>query len=152
MNNNNLFSMENLIVAGITLVVVVIAVLIHHEVLNTMYRRLPKLGRRSRRRMFLLIVVILAVHTVEIWLFASAYWILLGPLELGTWAGRMSPDVFNLIYFSAAAYTTAGWGDVAVVGPVRLLAGVESLLGLVLIAWSASFTFWELKRSWDDNK
>ncbi|HEX7046749.1 MAG TPA: ion channel [Gammaproteobacteria bacterium] len=152
MNNNSLFSAENLIVAGITLVVVVVAVLIHHEVLNTLYRRLPTLGRRARRRMFLLTGVILAVHVFEIWLFASAYWLLLGYLDFGTWVGRTSPDIFNFVYFSAAAYTTAGWGDVVVEGPARILAGMESLLGLVLITWSASFTFWELKRSWDDNK
>ncbi|HEX7031341.1 MAG TPA: ion channel [Gammaproteobacteria bacterium] len=149
MNDNGLFSAGNAIVVAVTLVAVTIAVVIHHEALNALYRRLPTLGRRPRRRMFLLSGAILAVHTVEIWLFAAAYWILLAPLELGGWAGKAPPDMFNLIYFSAAAYTTAGWGDVVVEGPVRILAGMESLLGLVLITWSASFTFWELKRSWD---
>lgn len=151
MSGNSLFSAENFIAAIVTLGVVAIAVVVHHEVLDRLYHHLPTLGRQPRRRMFLLVGVILAVHTVEIWLFGGAYLLMLGH-GLGTWVGRAPPDVFNLIYFSAAAYTTAGWGDVVVGGPVRLLAGMESLLGLVLITWSASFTFGEMKRTWDDNK
>jgi hypothetical protein len=36
------------------------------------------------------------------------------------------------------------------VGAVRFLADVESLLGLVLITWSASFTFIEMQKFWRD--
>jgi hypothetical protein len=33
-------------------------------------------------------------------------------------------------------------------GSVRLLAGVEALNGLLLIAWSASFLYLEMERYW----
>ncbi len=33
-------------------------------------------------------------------------------------------------------------------GAIRLLAGTEALTGLVLIAWSASFTYLEMARHW----
>jgi hypothetical protein len=33
---------------------------------------------------------------------------------------------------------------------MRLIAGVESLNGLVLIGWSASFTYLEMARFWEN--
>ena len=43
---------------------------------------------------------------------------------------------------------TLGLGDLSPVGTVRLLAGTESLTGLLLITWSASFTYLEMSRMW----
>ena len=49
---------------------------------------------------------------------------------------------------------TLGLGDLSPVGTVRLLAGMESLTGLLLITWSASFTYLEMSRVWacDDSE
>jgi hypothetical protein len=33
-------------------------------------------------------------------------------------------------------------------GPVRLLSGVEALNGLMLIGWSASFTYLTMEKFW----
>lgn len=41
---------------------------------------------------------------------------------------------FNPLYFSVITFTTIGYGDYAPVGWLRFFAGVEGLLGLVLIA------------------
>lgn len=147
--DGGLLAADNLFVALVTLVVMVLAVLLHHEVLNTLYHRLPALGERTRLRMLLLLLTTMTVHTVEIWLFGGAYWFLLGQ-GMGRLTTNTEPDLFDLLYFSASTYTTAGYGDVVVEGPVRILAGTEALMGLVLITWSASFTYSELRRSWDD--
>ena len=53
-------------------------------------------------------------------------------------------------YFSAMTFTTVGFGDVYPLVPVRFLAGTETLTGLVLVTWSASFTFLEMARFWRD--
>ena len=47
-------------------------------------------------------------------------------------------------------FSTVGSADVYLVGPVRFLSGTEALAGLVLITWSASFTFLEMQRFWRD--
>jgi hypothetical protein len=39
-------------------------------------------------------------------------------------------------------------GDPDARGPLRLIAGVKSLNGLVLIGWSASFTYLAMEKSW----
>ena len=53
-------------------------------------------------------------------------------------------------YFSAMTFTTVGFGVVYPLVPVRFLAGTEALTGLVLVTWSASFTFLEMARFWRD--
>jgi hypothetical protein len=45
-------------------------------------------------------------------------------------------------------FTTVGAADAHVSGPIRFLFGTESLAGLLLITWSASFTFLEMERFW----
>ena len=41
-----------------------------------------------------------------------------------------------------------GFGDVYPVGQMRLLAGIEALTGLLMISWTASFTYLEMGRHW----
>lgn len=51
-------------------------------------------------------------------------------------------------YFSIASYTTLGLSDIIPSGDIRIVAGLESLNGLVLVSWSASFTYWVMERLW----
>lgn len=58
--------------------------------------------------------------------------------------------IFAHVYFSFTTYTSLGYGDIVPVGPARFIAGLESLMGLVLIAWTASFTYFEMTLYWED--
>jgi len=67
-------------------------------------------------------------------------------------AAMAGPGGFSIgicMYFSAETYTSLGFGDITPVGPIRLLAGIEALNGLLLIGWSASFTYIAMERFWD---
>jgi hypothetical protein len=37
-------------------------------------------------------------------------------------------------------------------GAIRIMVGPQALLGFVLITWSASFTFIEMQRYWNDRR
>jgi len=76
-------------------------------------------------------------------LYVLGTWLADGSL---TWSARFS--LSTCIYFSAETFTSLGFGDLTPVGPVRLLAGVEALNGLLLIGWSASFTYISMERFW----
>lgn len=52
------------------------------------------------------------------------------------------------LYFSAETYTTLGYGDVLPHGDLRLLAGLEALNGMLLIGWTASYTYLSMERFW----
>ncbi|MGH9929827.1 MAG: potassium channel family protein, partial [Pyrinomonadaceae bacterium] len=54
------------------------------------------------------------------------------------------------LYFSTETYTSFGYGDVIPSGDLRMVAGVEALNGLLLIGWSASYTYIAMVRFWSD--
>ncbi len=75
-------------------------------------------------------------------------YLLLDKLKIGDFAGMAQHDFVDYVYFSIVAYSTLGLGDVAPIGGIRLIAGVESLNGLVLVGWSASFTYLVMEAFW----
>lgn len=139
----------NAVVGAATLLVVAGAVLLHYEGLGALagrYARTP--ARLGRRAVLQVILWLLVLHVAEIWLFGFAYWGLLQVAHTGSVAGVHALGLLDAVYLSAVTFTTVGFGDLAPVGPIRFLAGTEALSGLVLITWSASFTYLEMSRHW----
>jgi hypothetical protein len=81
--------------------------------------------------------------------FALAYYVLRDSLGLGSLAGQFRDVFSSYLYFSAETYTSLGLGDVYPVGQIRMVVGVEALTGLLMISWTASFTYLEMSRYWD---
>ncbi len=128
--------------------IVGLCVVLHYEVLSLSNRYLPVLSQRRRPRVLILICVVLLAHVTEIWLFGSGYYLLAGNPQFGRLAGLEATGLPEFVYFSAMTYTTVGFGDVVPVGAIRFIAGVEAVTGLVMITWSASYTFVEMQRDW----
>lgn len=132
-----------------TIGVISLIIALHYEVLRNCIRFLPAVTSRRRRRVVFLILVILLTHGVEIWLFGIAYWILLRHDAFGWIDGSSELSVLiDYVYYSSMVYTTVGFGDLVPHGPIRFMSGMEALTGLVMITWSASFTFLEMQRDW----
>jgi Ion channel len=132
-----------------TLAVISLIIAVHYEVLRNCLRFLPTLTRTRRQRVIFLILIILATHAIEIWLFGIAYFILLRHEGFGLLTGPASiVTLLDHVYYSAMVYTTVGFGDLVPEGPIRFMTGMEALTGLVMITWSASFTFLEMQRDW----
>ncbi len=129
-------------------VLVLSSVLIHYETLRLVWRRLPRLTLPPRRRILVVIVALFAAHTVEVWLHAFAFYLLTDHFGIGTFGGHFGANFEDYLYFSTVTYTSLGFGDVYPLGGLRLIAGVETLTGLVMIAWSASFTYLAMERFW----
>ena len=53
-------------------------------------------------------------------------------------------------YFSAVAYTSLGFGDIYPTGDLRVVVAYTTVTGLLMMAWSAAFTFHAMQRYWDD--
>lgn len=133
----------------VTLIVISIIIGVHYEVLRNCIRLLPAVAHRRRRRVVFLILVIMLTHAVEIWIFGLAYYFSLSWDTFGTIEGSIGLlELIDYVYFSAMVYTTVGFGDLIPDGPIRFMAGMEALTGLVMITWSASFTFLEMQRDW----
>ena len=135
----------------VTFGVIAVVIGLHYEVLRACIQFLPTLSHR--RRVVILIFVILFTHAVEIWLFAFSYYGLLHFDMFGSIAGTVAIDTLvDHAYFSGMVYSTVGFGDVVPTGPIRFMAGMEALTGLVMITWSASFTFLEMQRDWPHDR
>ncbi|MBE0509650.1 MAG: potassium channel family protein [Chromatiales bacterium] len=147
----DLITKAHYIVLFFTTVIVVVAVMLHYEVSLALTRWVAKTNLNHRRRILILVFGLLLLHIAEIWLFGVSSWFLvqvMGAGEIREVLGQNNFDLFDYIYFSAVTYTTVGYGDMWATGPVRFLYGSQSLVGLVLITWSASLTFIEMQRHW----
>ncbi len=101
-----------------------------------------------RLRIVIGLVGALTAHVLEVLVFAFAYYFLDKSEQYGELIGSVSGTLSDCIYFSFSSYTSLGYGDVIPTGALRYIAGVEALLGLVLIAWTASFMYVEMQRFW----
>ena len=132
---------------------VFITVLIHYEVLRLISEIIPKLTIQPRLRILVVIYGAFFAHTLEVWLFAAAYHFLNNHLILGSFHGLTpAAHFYDFVYFSAVVYTSLGFGDILPQGHMRLLVGVEGLTGLLMIGWSASFTYLMMEKLWLDHR
>lgn len=141
---------EHLLVAVVAVAVSALAVVIHYEGLHALARHYTQRPpRRSRRAMLKIMFALVTLHIVEIWGFGLAYWALLKVPQVGSIHGEHGVDnVFDAVYLSATTFSTLGFGDLAPIGAIRLVSGMEAVVGLLLITWSASFTYFEMSRLW----
>lgn len=133
-----------------TAISVMICVVIHYEGLRILSATLPAPNRSHRRRIVTLVVALMVLHITEIWVFAAWYFVSQMFDGYGTFAGLDNLGLLDSVYYSAAVFTTLGFGDIVPEGPIRFTTGVEAVCGLTLIAWSASYTLMEMLKSWDD--
>ena len=143
-----------LIAAFITASLVFITVLIHYEVLRLISEIIPKLTFiQPRLRILVVIYGAFFAHTLEVWLFAAAYYLLNTYLALGSFHGlATAAHFYDFLYFSVVVYTSLGFGDILPQDHIRLIAGVEALTGLLMIGWSASFTYLMMEKLWLDHR
>ena len=129
-------------------VMVLLTVTIHYEGLQLISKILARWNLGGRRAIVLAILSLFALHTVEVWLYAAAYLVASALPPGGGFGGEFAGHWNDYLYFSAVSYTSLGLGDVYPQGGMRLIAGVEALNGLMLIAWSASFSYLMMERLW----
>lgn len=132
----------------ITILLVLVSVAMHYEALRLTSGIIPRLVFHPQRRILLILLVTLFVHVLSIALFAVSYFVVGEYFNLGSLRGDFQIEPLDYFYFSATTYTTLGIGDVTAQGPMRIIAAMESLAGLVLISWSATFTYMHMERFW----
>lgn len=131
------------------MLLVLMTVLIHYECLRMISISVPRLVMPPRLRIVLVVIGVFFAHTVEVWCYAIAYYLLADRLGIGTFGGEFHFGFADYLYFSTVSYTSLGLGDVYPLGGMRLITGVEALNGLVLIGWSASFTYLMMQEFWN---
>jgi Ion channel len=132
----------------ITAGTVVGCVYLHLGALALLWSSYPRLVSVMRHFVGVMILGVFIAHFLEIALFAAATVAL---AELGaadTPGGGLDLGRFDALYYSATSYTTTGGPPLPTV-PLRLLTVAETLTGVILIAWTASFLLMVMRRQWD---
>ena len=117
-------------------VIICATVVIHIGGLMAVTRAIGWIGDRIRLQghrnrivgMVTTVLGIFCVITVEVWLWAGAFFAL-----------AIFPDFETALYFSIVSFCTLGYGDVLPAHPWRILAALEGVNGFLLIGWSTAY-------------
>lgn len=126
---------------------------LHLSVMQYLARLIYNREDEFKHPMLIVVFSLFAAHLAEVMIYAAGL-ALLEAAGAGSLGGAIVGGrdwFFDHFYFSIASYTTLGIGDILPTGGIRIVAGVEALNGLVLVAWSASFTYLVMERLWGRN-
>ncbi|MEE9423851.1 MAG: ion channel [Methylococcales bacterium] len=112
----------------------------HVSALNKATPLISQIGsQKSFYKKLLITSYILLIHFAEIIMFGILFFMLVKIDGAGEVIG--AEYIRDYFYFSAANYTSLGYGDLYPQGYIRIFSGVEALVGLIMIGWTAAFTF-----------
>jgi hypothetical protein len=134
---------------AISTFLIITTTILYYEVLRFTWSALPKLSISPRNRMVFVVLSIFAGHTIAVWIYGVAYWVMVNHLGMGSLGNDTDIGFLTYVYFSAETYSSLGIGDIYPEGSLKFIAGVEVLNGLVLIGWSVSFTYLAMEKFWD---
>ena len=129
---------------------VISTTVLHYEVLRFLNTWLPALLMPDRAKLVVVILAAFVAHVIEMAVYGATLYALVVWGGLGELQGSPEFSLMACMYFSAETYTSLGFGDLTPVGPIRLHAALEALNGLLLIGWSASFTYISMEKFWHD--
>ena len=122
----------------------------HHFSLGGLMRVVPAWVFGSRIKPLVLFAGMAVVHFVEIALLAAV----MATLSASIWPDSYSPGfdagAMDYLFLSASMFTTLGYADFQLEGPMRLIGAGISLLGFMTLTWSATFLYAMCSSAWHD--
>jgi hypothetical protein len=124
--------LDQLILATILVMAIVIIHLCGLAILTRLLRSHSRVLRSVRIMPLTLLagatIGIIAIHTIEIWLYAAAY--------LGVGAFRRFEDA---LYFSTSTYAAIGYGDMLLPPKWRVFGVIEGPVGVIMLGLSTAY-------------
>ena len=121
-----------------TVILVALSIKIHGLTLNYLSQNTSK--KFIYKDFIKISVFLIGSHLFQIILFAFYYYMSYqADADQNLFGGNLSGSFLDFFYYSINCYTTLGTGDIFANGSMRIATGLEALIGLVLIAWTATF-------------
>lgn len=141
-----------LIAATASVLLISLTILVFYELLRAAWLRKDRFANKPRSMIYHLVVAIFAAHTVCVWLYGLAYWLMIDWWGIGSLDSSVGRHVLagepasferllTCVYFSVTCYSSLGFGDLTPGGAIRMLSGIEAVNGLLLIGWSVTYTY-----------
>ncbi len=121
----------------ISLVLVIATIGIHKKAITIIDKKVLD----HKNPQYIVVLGLFFAHLIESLLFAVGYYVSAYYLTIGSLLSESIVSIREYLYFSLVTYTSLGLGDIRPVGELRLIAGTEALIGLLMIGWSASYLF-----------
>ncbi|MGJ3231202.1 MAG: hypothetical protein ACFE0P_05345 [Oceanicaulis sp.] len=122
----------------------------HHFSLGGLMRILPAWVYRHRIKPLVIFGGMAVVHFVEIALLGAV----IAGLSHSQWPDSFSPGFgegyMDYLFLSATLFTTLGYADFQLEGPMRMIGAGVSLLGFMTLTWSATFLYAMCSSAWHD--
>lgn len=141
---------QYLVTIGAAVSVVASCNYVHFRALRRLARHYSGPACPTKRPMLWIMATIFLLHLLEVGLYAMVIWALANA-GFGSMSGAVHDPLRSMpadFYLSISSYTSLGIGDIVPQGSLQVIVGVEALHGLILIAWSASFTYLMMERLW----
>ena len=142
-------------ISAISGLLVIASCMAYYELMYFIWHMVDNIKLPHRLKMFLVLVCIFFVHIVTVLVYGGLYYWMMrhdyGYLFHTSTQAHVH-DLSEYIYFSVVTYSSLGMDDVLPSGRVRFLSGAEVLNGMVLIAWSASYTYISMEKFWHVRK
>ena len=91
-------------------------------------RNTRALSLRGAWMTLLIVLALIAAHFLEIWLFGFLYYLV-----------DATVGFKEALYVSTISYSTVGYNDAYITPDWRMVAALESILGVILLGWSTAF-------------
>lgn len=117
-----------------------------YECFRIASRYIRKKTFSPRFTMFSTITVAFIAHAISIIIYACIYWILIHYFNFSGIEGNIENHFLTYLYFSATTYSSLGIGDVFPIESLRFLAGIQAINCLILITWSAAFSYTKIQK------
>jgi hypothetical protein len=141
-----------LLASLICLVLIILGVVIFYEILAHVWLFLPRLEGRPGLQILLTILAAFVGHTIIIWMFGITYYLLAHYGGFGALQSQHTLTFMDYIYFSGVTYSSLGLGDIYPTGDLRLMIAVEVILGLVMVGWTITITYFTTEKYFSHKK
>lgn len=126
----------------ISVLLIIAAVAFHYWALGVLLNWLPEQcgPHRNFLRAVGVLLLVMGIHLMIILGFASAMWGISQYTVLGSLGRDGVSSFMDYFYHSAVSYSTLGLSEVPE-GHLKIMTALESLTGIMLLTWSATFYY-----------
>ena len=123
----------------------------HHFALSGIRAIAPHERRHAKTKVVVTFLSLLTLHTAEL-----SFLAVLNHQMIENWFpeafGGAERSITDTLYLTGIAFTTLGYSSLEAAGAYRLLLMFQSLLGFMLLTWSATFLFSACQKSWQQDE
>ncbi len=140
--------MDFVFALALSAIIVVLTILVNYEVLNIVWKHLPKIEKSPRKGIVYIMLAIIAGHTFAVWIYGLGYLLIADIFYKEVLVEQGFDGFIKYLFASAQIYSSLGSADLFSLGTMRFLASIEALNGIVMVAWTFSLTYVVIDKTW----